>query len=105
MMRKSDTVFFASLGTLSSSMVELPYKGDRIVMQVLLPDSKFGLKDLEDKLKTVDIHELFEKEKKKTDLIIELPKFKQEISLSLKAWVRDHFLWSNFSGITDGVAL
>jgi len=84
MMRKTDNVFYASLDTLTSTMIELPYKGDRIVMQVLLPNTKYVLEDLEDKLKDVDIHELFEKEKVKTEVIVGLPKFKQENSMKLK---------------------
>ena len=83
MMRKTDRVFYAKLDTLSSAMVELPYKGNRIVMQVLLPETKFGLKDLENKLKNVDIHELFENEKYRTAVKIRLPKFKLVSTLPL----------------------
>ena len=83
MMSKTDTVFIANLEGLSSSMVEMPYKGNRIVMQVLLPNTKFGLKDLEEKLKGFDINELFEKEKRKTSVRIGLPKFKLESTLPL----------------------
>ena len=61
MMKKDEDVFHAYLETLSSTMVQLPYKGGRFVMQVLLPNTKFGLEDLEDKLKDVDINDLFEK--------------------------------------------
>ena len=111
MMMKSDTVFNAQLDTLSSTMVELPYKGDRIVMQVLLPNTKFGLDDLEEKLKDVDINEIFKKEKKNTTLIIELPKFKLEKTLQLnqhlkKLGLKDMFSESaNFSGISYGGGL
>ena len=107
MMRKSDTLFYASLGTLSSTMVELPYKGDRIVMQVLLPDSNFGLQDLEEKLSHVDVHELFRNEKRKRKVSIELPKFTQETTLQLNEDLKKLGLknmFSNnadFSGITD----
>merc|ERR1712106_212344 len=52
MMMQERKFNWAYLETLSSSMVELPYKGDRIVMQVLLPGERHGLKDLEDKLKS-----------------------------------------------------
>lgn len=74
MMTKRDEVFFANLDNLSSTMIELPYKGDRIVMQILLPTSKRcspsnktnnGLEDLEEKLKDNDINELFDKEKRR----------------------------------------
>ena len=83
MMRKTETVFYARLDTLSSAMVELPYKGNRIVMQVLLPRTMFGLEDLEAKLKNVDIHELFENKKRKMEVKIRLPKFKLVSTLPL----------------------
>ena len=113
MMRKTDNVFYASLDTLNSTMIELPYKGDRIVMQVLLPNTKniYGLEELEDKLKDVDIHELFEKEKVKTEVIIGLPKFKQEITIKLKKELSKLGLknmfsrLADFSGITGGRGL
>jgi len=108
MMWKSEEVFHASLGTLASTMVELPYKGGRIVMQVLLPETKSGLEDLEEKLKNVDIQELFEREKEKTEVVIGLPKFKQEnmMQLNVDLWtlgVKNMFFQgrADFSGITD----
>merc|ERR1739844_600433 len=109
MMRKSDNVFFARLDILSSTMVELPYKGDRIVMQVLLPESKFGLDDMEDKLKDLEIHDLFEKEKIKKELDIYLPKFKLETNLPLRQDLQNLHMKNmfisgraNFSGIAGG---
>ena len=108
MMMKSDTVFTARLDILSSTMVELPYKGDRIVMQILLPETKNSLEDLEDKLRNVEIHDMFEKEKIKTKVEINLPKFKQESTLPLKEDLKKLDLKNmfnagkaNFSGITD----
>jgi len=110
-MTKIETVFFANLGTLSSTMVELPYKGDKIVMQVLLPNKKSGLEDLEDKLKDVDIHKLFEKEKKKTKMMIELPKFKLETTMQLTKELQTLGLKkmfsvrADFSGISSDAGL
>jgi len=101
MMRKTDEIFYASLDSLSSTMIELPYKGDRIVMQVLLPNTKYGLVGLEDKLKNVDIHELFEKEKEKTEVIIGLPKFKQENTVQLNKQLSMLGLNNMFSPLAD----
>merc|ERR1719233_1796706 len=107
MMKKTDEIFYASLDSLSSTMIELPYKGDRIVMQVLLPKSKYGLVDVEEKLKNLDIHELFEKEKEKTEVIIGLPKFKQENTVQLNKQLSMLGLnnmfspFADFSGITN----
>ena len=75
---------WANLDTLSSSMVELPYKGERIVMQVLLPWERHGLGELEDKLTNQNIQDLFEKESSKTKVFIQLPKFKMEQKIDLK---------------------
>jgi len=112
MMWKSEETFHARLGNLDSTMVELPYKGDRIVMQVLLPQTKFGLKQLEEKLKNVDIQELFEREKRMAEVVIGLPKFKQESMLPLngdlwKLGVKNMFFKNraDFSGISDGEGL
>merc|ERR1719153_142675 len=93
MMRKTDEIFYASLDSLSSTMIELPYKGDRIVMQVLLPNTKYGLVGLEDKLRNVDIHELFEKKKEKT---LQLKK-----QLSMLGLNNMFFPLADFSGISD----
>jgi len=121
MMTKRDEVFFANLDNLSSTMIELPYKGDRMVMQILLPTSKTcgpsnkrkgGLEDLEEKLKDNNINELFDKEKKKTKLIIHLPRFKLEADLKLKKDLKKLGLMNmflggtaDFSGITKNEAL
>ena len=54
-------------------------------MQVLLPgENFFDIYDLEEKLKDQNIHKLFEKEKKKQEMMIGLPKFKLETTLPLK---------------------
>jgi len=101
MMKKTENIFYASLDSLASNMIELPYKGDRIVMQVLLPHKTYGLEDLEDKLKDVDITELFEKEKEKGEVIIGLPKFKQENTMQLKKELSNLGLKNMFSGLAD----
>jgi len=107
MMSKEDFVYIAKLASLSSSMVELPYKGNKVTMQVLLPDKKGGLEDLEEKLKTVNINDIFEKEKQQMDLDIQLPKFKLKSTFELKEplttlGMGDMFseLTADFSGIT-----
>jgi len=99
-----------TLDTLSSTMIELPYKGDRFVMQVLLPNTKFGLEDLEDKLENVDIHNLFEKGKRNITVSISLPKFKQETRIELnedlkKLGMRRMFSNADLSGIDGGRTL
>ena len=109
MMQKDDEVFYAELNSLSSRMIEIPYKGGRIVMQVLLPGYRrqIDLEELENNLRYVAIHELFEKEKKKRAVDIRLPKFKIETTLQLdkdlkKLGLKKMFsAGADFSGITD----
>ena len=50
MMRMTTEMTFASLNKLDCTMVELPYRGERIVMQILLPNKRTGVLELEDKL-------------------------------------------------------
>eukprot|EP00092_Neocalanus_flemingeri_P069349 GFUD01084964.1.p1 GENE.GFUD01084964.1~~GFUD01084964.1.p1 ORF type:complete len:185 (+),score=51.61 GFUD01084964.1:62-556(+) len=65
-------------------MLELPYKGDRIVMQVLLPRRRHGLGELEQKLKNQNVQKLFEKASRMKVVYVELPKFKLEQTIDLK---------------------
>merc|ERR1712106_263732 len=62
----------------SSITVKVP-----IVMQVLLPGERHGLQDLENKLNSQNVQELFEKESYETKVNIQLPKFKLEKSIPL----------------------
>jgi len=109
MMMKEETVFYAKLSHLSCSMIEMPYKGKggRIVMQVLLPDTKNGLKRLEDKLsylledKLKPINEYFEKIKRMELVKIHLPKFKFETNLPLNSPLKQMGLKNLFSNMAD----
>ena len=101
MLEKVDKVFVASLKSLSSTMIELPYKGKRIVMQILLPHSKYGLTAVENKLKSTNVQRLFEKKKTKTKIKIRLPKFKLESELQLKEDFKNLGLVDMFSFAAD----
>jgi len=80
MMMKKERVLYAKIKS-SYSMIELPYKGDRIVMQVILPNRNRGMKGVEHNLE--DIYKIWEKKKKKELVKIHLPKFKLETTLPL----------------------
>lgn len=108
MMNQEKKFPWAYIEALSSSMVEMPYKGDRIVMQVLLPGDKNGLGELEDKLMNHNLQELFEKESYETKVMVQLPKFKLEQTIPLTEHMvtlgmKDMFIGgvADFSGI-DG---
>ena len=68
----------AVLEQLKSKVLRLPYKGDRIVMDIVLPDDKGGLKVLEQKLKTLEERDLLDENIFHKDVIVDLPKFKLE---------------------------
>ena len=98
---------FASLDQLECSMVELPYKGDRVVMQLLLPRERTGVLDLETKLAEVDLQTLFSENKRSVKVDLSLPRFKLSHSLALsdslqQMGMADMFSpgKADFSGIT-----
>jgi len=108
MMKIEESFDFAELDGIQSKMVELPYKGDRIVMQILLPNEKTGLAAVETKMSEVDINKMFEENKRETKLLVKMPKFKSsyesELSEGLKKMgMTDMFEagTADFSGI-DG---
>ena len=83
MSMKGHEMDFARLDQLDSSMVELPYKGNRIVMQLILPGERTGVYDLENKLTEVDLPSLFSQNKKDIKVDLRLPRFKLSHSLTL----------------------
>merc|ERR1712002_118098 len=102
MMMQERKFQWAYLESLASHMVELPYKGNRIVMQVLLPAEKHGLAELEKILKKYNVQELFEKESYETKVNIQLPKFKLEKTIPLTSHLNSLGLKDMFSeGLAD----
>ena len=98
---------FADLDQLDCSMVELPYKGNRIVMQVILPNQINGVFDLENKLSEGDLNSLFSENMENIRVDLTLPRFKLFHSLSLSDSLKqmgmaDMFSAgkADFSGIT-----
>merc|ERR1712098_1964 len=83
MMRQTEEFQWAELKDLEASMLELPYKGDRVVMQILLPNAVQGLSTMEDRLRTTDLEQLFRDAERERKIAVELPKFKLEKSITL----------------------
>ena len=83
MSMKGHEMDFTRLDQLDSTMVELPYKGNRIVMQLILPGKRTGVYDLENKLTEVDLPSLFSQNKKDIKVDLRLPRFKLSHSLTL----------------------
>ena len=82
-------------------MVELPYKGNTMVMQILLPNDKFGLGAVEENLNGFDVQKAFEKEKYKTKVNLKLPKFMLEQTINLKKVFKKMGMEKMFSGFAD----
>ena len=75
----------ADMSDLKSKMLRLPYKGDRIVLDILLPDAKEngGYVSVGEVEKTLEekgegLKEEFEKRKSVYEVLVTLPKFKVE---------------------------
>ena len=84
MMVQETEIPYAVLEDIDSTMVELPYKGDRVVMQIVLPNEKSGLRGLEKKLDSVDISDIFRKHQYPQYVRVKMPKFKLSSSAELK---------------------
>ena len=76
MMVQEAEIPYAVLDDIGSTVVEIPYKGDRIVMQIVLPNDKSGLRGLEEKIESVDIADIFRQHQRNTLVRVKMPKFK-----------------------------
>ena len=84
MMSLSSVFAYAKLDEyFDCSMLELPFSGRRLVMQILLPREKEGLSELEKKIFKKNIFQTFNKEKQMKNINVLLPKFKMDIVMSL----------------------
>ena len=82
---KTKSFEVAKIPALKSKMLRLPYKGDRIVLDILLPDAKenggyISVGEVEKILeeKGEGLKEEFEKRKSVYEVLVTLPKFKVE---------------------------
>ena len=98
MMSIEDYFYVADLNYGSSArtysrMIELPYEGDRFVMQILMTHN---VQILEDLSKFDDVGTLFNEQKEEEERIVTLPRFKLSESSDLikplkRAGMRDMF--------------
>ena len=108
MMYQSRKFPMAYLKALDSMMLELPYKGDRLVLQLLLPGRATTLAEVEAKMRTEDLEELWTSSRREDKVAVHLPKFKLEQTIPLtdhlqQLGMTDMFIdgKADFSGI-DG---
>ena len=105
MMDLTEEFEFAVFPSFKSRMLRLPFKGDRIVLDILLPNQQYSyerrkahkgssfrfslvrgyspLSSLEKFLETTDIQSHFEKKKRLVKVHVRLPKFKIESTFGL----------------------
>merc|ERR1719290_457731 len=86
MMKQTLGVNFKYIKELDAEVVELPYKGNRLSMYIVLPKELAGLSDVENKLNEKNVINIFDVNHKKKSYIV-LPKFKLEQTLDMK----EHF--------------
>ena len=97
------------LGQSQVKMIELPYVGDRIVMQILIPheNNKHGESNIDSIFSTikeegVDVGSLFNQNKKNVSIIVKLPKFKITYSRNLNGDLKRQGMENMFSrGVAD----
>merc|ERR1719244_1593645 len=82
-------------------MLELPYKGDRISMQILLPNKGVELITVEKKLDPNTLQTNFEKVKGRRQIAITLPKFKIRKTIQLKDILKKLGMSEMFGGSAD----
>ena len=112
MMSMSSVFSYARLDkSFDCSMLEIPLSKGRLVMQILLPNKKDGIHQLEKKVSDKNVLSTFDKEKKWKKLTIYLPKLKTEVSISMSKYLKalglsDLFSSdSDFSGISSSLSL
>ena len=120
MMQLSDKKFdLADIPSLKSKMLRLPYKGDRVVLDILLPNIKgyqeyVAIEVVEKTLEKINLLHEFESNKKYIGVDVSLPKFKIEstpspLGKAIKASGMTD-MWCDggnpdFSGISSGSSL
>ena len=93
----------ADLTDLDSRVLRLPYKGGRIVMDILLPNARDGLDRLEKKLLDVDLWSMVESKKYSNEVMVSLPKFRLSSSISLRRVLEDLGVTEIFHGGLGGI--
>lgn len=69
---------------LDARAVELPYKGNRFSMVIILPEKKESFDEMEQRLRDVDLNNELSFSQDKTEFYLQIPKFKAECTHDLK---------------------
>lgn len=82
MMHISERFRYGEFPELDAKALEMPYKNSDLSMLIILPNSRTGLVDLEEKLKSVSLHDLTSK-MSSYKVNVDMPKFKAEFEMEL----------------------
>lgn len=82
MMRTTERFRYGEFPDLDATALEMPYKDSDLSMLIILPNSRTGLVDLEEKLKNVSLPDLTQR-MYSTKVIVDMPKFKAEFEVEL----------------------
>uniref|UniRef100_A0A0E9Y2Z9 Serine protease inhibitor n=1 Tax=Amblyomma americanum TaxID=6943 RepID=A0A0E9Y2Z9_AMBAM len=86
---------------LEVTALEIPYRGGKTSMVVLLPDSVEGLSKLEDSLTTSNLSDLLKNFRNGSDVELYLPKFKLEQAIDLKETMKAMGIKDFFTAAAD----
>ncbi|XP_065333054.1 antichymotrypsin-2-like [Cloeon dipterum] len=98
-----------NLEELDAQLISMYYRGRDLSMEIILPNKRDGLKELEEKLATANLSEILNSGLE-GDMVVYLPKFKVETSLDLGKYLTkmglEHIFSDNvdFSGISPSGA-
>ncbi|XP_013790947.1 leukocyte elastase inhibitor-like [Limulus polyphemus] len=100
MMKVTSKFPYSYDNNLKYKVLELPYKGDRISMVIILPEKEYGLKNVESSLTSDSLNRLVNSlQVRKVD--VTLPKFKLEDSPMVKQYLQDMGIKKAFSTAAD----
>ncbi|XP_059225870.1 antichymotrypsin-2-like [Stomoxys calcitrans] len=97
MMRVNGKFRYGEFEHLDATALEMRYKDSDLSMLVLLPKSRNGLAQMEEKLKTISLNELV-KRMYTTEVIVDFPKFRSEFSVTLNDALQKLGMRRMFSG-------
>ncbi|XP_073846038.1 antichymotrypsin-2-like isoform X7 [Musca autumnalis] len=100
MMHISERFRYGEFPELDAKALEMPYKNSDLSMLIILPNSRTGLVDLEEKLKTVSLHDLTSK-MSSNKVNVDLPKFKAEFEMELSDVLKNIGMGRMFSNSAD----
>ncbi|KAH9498906.1 Leukocyte elastase inhibitor C [Bulinus truncatus] len=108
MMTITDRYSYSKFDDLKITAVQIPYKGEKLGMVILLPDEDFGLENVINNLTWTELGRIFEKLSTSGSKVkLTLPKFEMKTSLDLKPVLSSLGMEvafneniANFSGIT-----